>query len=191
MSKKWQLSSSSIITDKNLPVFGPVKQSECRAVKGSTEFNCIIVRRLRLQPVIKMTTSSILYLLNIITHYTNQPAGINQDSPHRCQVITVRICLKWNQPQTSVYNLQSSGWKTWGCIILYLWSLSSWQCGALLLICRGRFGKTKNFHSTDRKFSLFHLCLIFIHFTLSDHSRTGGGGGGAVPIRMFAAPGSF
>ena len=109
MSKKWQLSSSSIITHKKLAVFGRVKQSECRAVKGSTEFNCIIVRRSRQQPVIKMTTSSIEYLLNIITNYTDQLASINQDSPHRCQVITVRICLKWNQPQTSAYNLQSSG----------------------------------------------------------------------------------
>ena len=90
-------------------MFGRVKQSECRAVKGSTEFNCIIVRRSRQQPVIKMTTSSIEYLLNIITNYTDQLASINQDSPHRCQVITVRICLKWNQPQTSAYNLQSYG----------------------------------------------------------------------------------
>ena len=90
-------------------MFGRVKQSECRAVKGSTEFNCIIVRRWTEQPVIKMTTSSIVYLLNIITNYTDQHAGINQESPHRCQVITVRICLKWNQPQTSACNLQGSG----------------------------------------------------------------------------------
>ena len=126
-------------------------------MKGSTEFNCIIVRIFRGQAVIKMTSFYILYLLSITESRQHQSGS----SPPPARPVINFITITSTGPPVGRKGCRSS---PFSCLDIYK---GSWLvAGAVIIKCRGlskSFQSCRRQHGSGDVVTEIKLKLILCH----------------------------